>query len=85
MKGKRNCPVCGKEIVGRADKIYCCPDCRVYANNERKRAARRGGSQGTVAEIEEELAIMYNGGGRRYVKIISMVTRFCKILYKFGR
>lgn len=87
--GGKRCPVCGKGIVGRADKIYCSMECRVYANNEKKRGQRGAVSNtlapGMVADIGEELNVMYNGGGKGYVKLISLVTRFCKILYKFGR
>lgn len=81
----RSCPVCGNSIIGRADKVYCCAECRVYANNERKREQRTVAGTGIIASIGEDIAAMYNGGGEGYVKIISLVTRFCKIMYKFGR
>ena len=82
---ERFCPVCGKKIMGRADKIYCSSDCRVYANNSKNKEMRVRKSTGDAAFIETELAAMLEGGGERYVKIIRMVTQFCKILYKFGQ
>ncbi|WP_223626741.1 hypothetical protein [Microbacterium sp. EST19A] len=30
------CPVCGAEVIGRADKIYCRPRCRQLAYMERR-------------------------------------------------
>ena len=82
---RRFCRVCGKPIIGRADKIYCSSDCRVYANNSRSKVLRERKFTGDIAVIETELAAMLDGGGERYVKIIKLVTRFCKILYKFGQ
>lgn len=34
MSGKR-CIHCGKEFVGRSDKIYCSDGCRTASNNEK--------------------------------------------------
>jgi len=82
---RRRCPVCRTEITGRADKIYCSADCRVYANNEKRRTARDNPHGSIISAIEGDLAAMNNGGGRGYIKIISLVTRLCKIMYKFGR
>ena len=82
---ERSCRVCGKPIMGRADKIYCSSDCRVYANNSRSKELRERKFKGDIAFIETELAAMQEGGGERYVKIIRLATLFCKILYKFGR
>ncbi len=82
---ERFCRVCGKPIVGRADKIYCSSDCRIYANNARSKELRERRFTGEIAIIGTELAAMQEGGGRRYVKIIRLATEFCKILYKFGR
>ena len=82
---KRFCPVCGKSIMGRADKIYCSSDCRIYANNSRSKELRERKFYGDIAVIETDLAAMQEGGGERYVKIIRLATKFCKILYKFGR
>ena len=82
---ERFCPVCGKKIMGRADKIYCSSDCRIFANNSRSKVLREKKSAGEVAVIETELNAMLEGGGERYVKIIRLATQFCKILYKFGR
>lgn len=33
VKEKRFCPECGKEIVGRADKMFCSNSCRNNHNN----------------------------------------------------
>ena len=82
---ERFCPVCGKPIMGRADKIYCSSDCRIYANNSRSKELRERKFYGDIAVIETDLAAMQEGGGERYVKIIRLATKFCKILYKFGR
>ena len=82
---ERFCPVCGKQIMGRTDKIYCSSDCRIFANNSRSKVLREKKSTGVVAVIETDLNAMLEGGGERYVKIIRLATQFCKILYKFGR
>lgn len=82
--GKRKCPVCGEQIIGRADKIYCSVECRIFANNEKRKCARGGAGQEIIAAIGEDLAAMYNNGGKGYIKIISLVTRLCKIMHKFG-
>lgn len=82
---RRECPVCGKVITGRTDKIYCSVECRVYANNEKRRVPRSDTLAGIIASIDEDLAAMYNNGGRGFVKIILLVTRLCKIMHKFGR
>lgn len=34
VKEKRFCPVCGKEIVGRSDKLFCSDACRNNHNNQ---------------------------------------------------
>lgn len=34
IKEKRFCPECGKEIVGRADKMFCSDYCRNSHNNK---------------------------------------------------
>lgn len=83
--GRRRCPVCGMEITGRTDKIYCSAECRVYANNEKRKRARETPHSNIISAIEGDLAAMDSGGGKRYIKIISLVTRLCKIMYKFGR
>ena len=85
MGEERFCRVCGKPIMGRADKIYCSSDCRVYANNSRSKMLRERKLTGDIAAIETDLTAMLDGGGERYVKIIRVATQFCKILYKFGR
>jgi len=33
IKEKRFCPECGKEIIGRADKMFCSDSCRNTHNN----------------------------------------------------
>lgn len=33
VKEKRFCPECGKEIIGRADKMFCSDSCRNNYNN----------------------------------------------------
>jgi predicted nucleic acid-binding Zn ribbon protein len=81
----RFCRICGKPIAGRADKVYCSSDCRVYANNSKSKELREKRTTGEIARIGAELATMEEGGGVRYVKIVWLVTQFCKILYKFGR
>lgn len=82
---RRVCPVCRKEITGRTDKIYCSAECRVYANNEKRRVPRSDTLAGITASIDEDIAAMYNRGGKWLVKIILLVTRLCKIMHKFGR
>lgn len=37
VKEKRFCPECGKEIVGRADKMFCSDSCRNKHNNNAKK------------------------------------------------
>lgn len=34
VKEKKFCPECGKEIVGRADKMFCSTSCRNNHNNK---------------------------------------------------
>lgn len=88
MKGEKSkeCPVCGKMVVGRSDKVYCSIDCRIYAGNFRNRERRISLKQDKVVEaIGRELAAFSEAGAQRYIKIIAAVTQFCKIMYKFGR
>lgn len=81
----RTCPVCGKNVVGRSDKVYCSDDCRIYAGNYRNREKRNlVRCDKTLMEIGKELEMLSAAGAQPYIKIISAVTQFCKILYKFG-
>jgi len=85
MNQTRKCLECGRPVAGRIDKKYCCDDCRTSAWNrqyrERKRSARDGSP---IGRIEKDLQEMANGKCFVGIKIIALVTRFCKIMYKFG-
>lgn len=39
----RPCPECGRQVVGRADAVYCTSECRVRAHRKARRAT--GGVQ----------------------------------------
>ena len=83
--GDKVCPVCGKKIVGRTDKKYCCDECRTFANNRRWRERRNAvAADATLGGIERDLADLSMGGGGRYLKLIAAITSVCKIMYKFG-
>lgn len=87
MKGEqtKECPVCGRAVVGRIDKVYCSDDCRIYAGNYRNRERRNCLKQDkTVEAIGKDLALFSEAGAKPYIKIIAAVTQFCKIMYKFG-
>ncbi len=34
MEEKRTCPICGDQIIGRIDKIFCSDQCRTEYNNK---------------------------------------------------
>lgn len=36
----RNCPVCGQQVEGRRNKVYCRPDCKTLYNNDLAREKR---------------------------------------------
>ncbi len=82
---EKKCPVCGTKIIGRTDKIYCSNECRVHANNSRRRSVGTNREKSRAEMIGKELLLLQESGGVQYLKIIGLVTRFCKILYKFGR
>ena len=84
LTNRKFCPVCGGQVAGRSDKIYCSSPCRIMANNEKKKLQKQMPHAENLREIEEALASLLEGGGAPYVKIILLVTRVCKILYKFG-
>lgn len=83
---EKKCPVCGGKVIGRSDKKYCCDSCRIFAANRRGNEMRkRLKESGAICSIERDLKILGGDGGGAYIKIIALVTGFCKILYKFGR
>ena len=58
---RRQCPVCGKEVVGRSDKVYCSEHCRATVSNRRWAQANREKSNAikrrwAQANREKELA-----------------------------
>ena len=81
----KRCPVCGLRVIGRTDKIYCSNECRAQANNEKRKQLRNRACNGKIMEIETALLSFEDDGKGVYIKIIALVTRLCKILYKFGR
>lgn len=84
MEDVRLCPVCGERVIGRSDKKYCCDGCRIAAANRRgNEAKRRLRESDAVSSINRDLKVLEGGRGLRYIKFIALITRFCKILYKF--
>ena len=85
-RGKtKKCPVCGETVIGRADKKYCSDECRIYFWNIKCRERRMAaGQNSTVKGIERDLIEMAKGKCGTGIKLIALVTRFCKILSKFG-
>ena len=84
VETKRKCPVCGEPVIGRADKKYCSDECRTFSWNLKCRERRIAGKDREVGKIEKDLMEMQADNCRTAIKIIALVTRFCKILYKFG-
>lgn len=86
MDDVKLCPVCGERVIGRSDKRYCSDSCRILAANQRGNEARkRLRESDAVCSINRDLKVMEGKRGCRYIKLIALITRFCKILYKFER
>lgn len=83
--GYRKCPVCGSEIHGRADKKFCCDDCRIYFNNARYRERYKMVAQDkNLACIYSTATLLYRKKSYFLLKIISATSVVCKILSTFG-
>ena len=78
--GRKVCPECGANVVGRSDTVYCSDDCRIVAANRRVRSYMV-----SLGPIHRDLLELKGKGGDRYLKFIHSVIKFCKILYKFGQ
>lgn len=78
--GRKVCPECGANVVGRSDKVYCSDDCRIVAANRRVRSYME-----PLLPIHRDLLELRGKGGGKYLKFIHGVIKFCKILYKFGQ
>ncbi|MBQ7772999.1 MAG: hypothetical protein IJ383_02880 [Bacteroidales bacterium] len=84
MEEMKLCPVCGGKVIGRSDKKYCSDGCRILAANRRGNEARkRLRENDAVYSINRDLKALDGRRGGRYIKFIALITRFCKILYKF--
>lgn len=83
MLAMRFCPVCGAKITGRSDKIYCSESCRVHSNNEKRKAIGDDITKARLSGIQKDLAAIAGNGGKRYIKIMGLITRLSKILYTF--
>lgn len=84
MEDVKLCPVCGERVIGRSDKKYCCDGCRIVAANRRGNEARKRLKESdAINSINRDIKVLEGERGGRYIKFIALITRFCKILYKF--
>lgn len=81
---RKKCPVCKEDVIGRSDKVFCCDECRtMYWNARYNKEKKIRKNNNAVSAIEKDLASLAKGDYKFAIKIIALVTRFCKILYKF--
>ena len=89
---QRCCPVCGSNVVGRSDKVFCSDDCRTFFHNRKYRECHK-----VVAKLEcnsefgDELMLIWANllflarvKSRLRLKFILFLSGFCKILSTFG-
>lgn len=81
----KRCPVCGKNVIGRSDKVFCSDECRTCSSNKREKERKRLLRENKAAmEIEKDLLILCSSNRSTSIKIIAHITHILKILSKFG-
>ena len=81
----KRCPVCGKNVIGRSDKVFCSDECRTCSSNKREKERKRLLRENKAAmEIEKDLLILCSNNCTTSIKIIAHITHILKILSKFG-
>ena len=84
-KDIKKCPVCGKNVIGRSDKVFCSDECRTCYSNKREKERKRLFRENKAAmEIEKDLLILCSSNCTTSIKIIAYITHILKILSKFG-
>jgi predicted nucleic acid-binding Zn ribbon protein len=84
-KDIKKCPVCGKNVIGRSDKVFCSDECRTCYSNKREKERKRLLRENKAAmEIEKDLLILCSSNRSTSIKIIAHITHILKILSKFG-
>ena len=84
-KDIKKCPVCGKNVIGRSDKVFCSDECRTCYSNKREKERKRLFRENKAAmEIEKDLLILFSSNCTTSIKIIAYITHILKILSKFG-
>jgi len=83
---EKRCPVCGKTIIGRSDKIFCCDDCRTYYNNGKmKENFHNAENYDILKKIERNCRYLSGKNATFLLKIILSITVICKIITTFAR
>lgn len=86
MEKERTCKVCGANIVGRSDKVYCSYNCRIYANNIKNRKYRENYAACKYkTALEKILRKLILTNSVTSLKIILITAYICKIFSKFAR
>ena len=84
-KDIKKCPVCGKNVIGRSDKVFCSDECRTCYSNKREKERKRLFRENKAAmEIEKDLLTLCSNNCTTSIKIIAHITHILKILSKFG-
>jgi predicted nucleic acid-binding Zn ribbon protein len=83
---EKRCPVCGKTIIGRSDKIFCCDDCRIYYNNGKMRENfHNAGNYNVLKKIERNCRYLSGRNATFLLKIILSISVMCKIMTTFAK
>lgn len=81
---EKRCPVCGKKITGRTDKIFCCDDCRIFYNNKKNREKLLKNFSGHLLKNTIANCTFLAGSNAKFLlKIIWLISVICKIMTTF--
>jgi predicted nucleic acid-binding Zn ribbon protein len=86
IQRERKCPVCGKIILGRSDKVFCSDDCRTdFYNAKMREKYRKCGNYKTLKTIEKNCRCLAGRNATFLLKIILSITVMCKIMTTFAK
>ena len=82
---ERKCPVCGKDVLGRTDKKFCCDDCRTeYHNLSNRRFRQTNPNRFIIKDIYDNVNSLSRSGNKKFLKIISRLSKLFKIMSIFA-
>ncbi|MBP5229097.1 MAG: hypothetical protein J6Z32_03005 [Bacteroidales bacterium] len=84
MKEKK-CPVCGRVVLGRTDKKFCCDDCRTeYHNLSNRKLRQTNPNRFILRDIYHNINSINHAGSKKFLKILSRLSKLLNIMSTFA-